>query len=549
MKPRYYQTEAKISIFDYFTKEKGNPLVALPTGTGKSLVIADFIVDALKYYPTTRVIMVTHVKELITQNMEKLVLLWPTAPAGIYSSGLKKKQSGYQITYAGIQSCANKPELFSETDLILVDEAHLIPHKQNTLYRKFINAIIKSNPKVKVIGFTATPYRMGQGMLTDEGGIFTDICYNLTGMSSFNRLIDEGFLAPLVAKRPALELDVTGVKLAGGDFVLNQLQKAVDQDAITERAVDEIIEQGDDRKKWLVFASGVDHAINVKEMFDRRGVSCAVVHSKLADGERDQLIADYKAGVYRAMVNNNILTTGFDAPDIDLIAVLRPTMSPNLWVQMLGRGTRPCIGKEDCLVLDFAGNTRRLGPINDPVLPKKRGKGGKGEAPVRVCEHCGTYNHISKTHCENCGEEFPKQTRLVENASSDELIRKPTAPQVEVFKVNNIVYNRNPGRNAPDSLKVTYTCGLRFFNEWVCFEHAGFAGKKARDWWRVRAEGEIPETITTALNRISDLDAPAFVRVWINKKYPEIMDYSFDIRGFPPFNTETKPLHEAETLK
>lgn len=551
MKLRYYQEEAVTAIWDYFRDGgTGNPVVAMPTGTGKSIVIAGFVQQVYQMYPNQRLMMLTHVKELIEQNFDKLMTIWPAAPAGIYSAGIKRKDTHAAITFAGIQSVAKKAALFKHIDLLIIDECHLVSPKGTTTYQKFINELKKVNPAIKVIGLTATPYRLGLGKLTD-GGIFTDVCYDLTKMARFNRLISEGYLAPLVPKQTAATIDVDGVKVRGGEFVEKDLQAAVDQEAITYEAVKEIIEKGSDRAHWLIFATGVEHSEHIVAMLDSFDIPSAAVHSKLLSGERDQRIADFKDGKIRALVNNNVLTTGFDFPAIDLIGMIRPTNSPGLWVQMLGRGTRPVYApgfdlstdegrlaamqagpKQNCLVLDFAGNTKRLGPINDPVLPKPKGKGG-GVAPVRTCEQCGTMTHSSVRICPTCGFEFPRTVKFGATAGNDKLIADSEF-QIEIFKVDRVVYAYHHKEGRPDAIKVSYYCGLRFFHEYICLEHEGYAGKRAREWWRNHWPHEVavPATTDEAMAQIDSVPVPFNIRVWINKKYPEVMAHDFTGTSF-----------------
>ena len=548
---RSYQTEAVGSIYSYFATQFGNPLVAMPTGTGKSIVIARFLQSVFHHYPNQKIMVLTHVKELIEQNHAKLMAVWPNAPAGIHSAGLKKRDTLNQIIFGGIASVAKKWAEFGCVNLILIDEAHLVSPNDETMYRSFIEGLKSINPHLKIIGFTATPWRLGQGRLTEDG-IFTDVCFDITGLNAFNRLIAEGFLAPLIPKKTKMLLDVDGVHMRGGEFIQGELQNAVDKEEITSVALREAMECGYDRKHWLIFCSGVDHAIHTAEMLTLMGIPCGAVHSKMKDSERDQIIADFKSGKLRAVANNNVLTTGFDMPGIDLIVMLRPTASPVLWVQMLGRGTRPfeCAEykKENCLVLDFAGNTKRLGPINDPVIPRKKGQKG-GEAPVKLCEACGTYNHASVRYCggsphpspEGCGHEFPIMTKLKQEASTAELI-KGDAPIVEVFKIDHITYTKHQKVGKPDAIKVAYYCGFQHFEDYVCLEHEGFASRKARMWWRERAARPadgvysadviVPETTDQALSSTQFLQTPTHLRVWINKKYPEIMKYCYDGSAF-----------------
>lgn len=543
---RSYQIEAVHSVYTYFSANSGNPLIAMPTGTGKSVVIALFLQSVFYYYPNQKILVLTHVKELIEQNYAKLMQIWPNAPAGINSAGVGKRDTLHKIIFGGIASVIGQWQNLGHVDLILIDEAHLVSPNEGTMYQKLIAGLKSVNPYLKVIGLTATPWRIGQGKITDDG-LFTDFCFDITGLEAFNRLIAEGYLCTLIPKKTEMLLDVEGIHIRGGDFVASELQHAVDKAEITYAALKESMEVGADRHKWLIFCSGIEHAMHTSEMLNSMGIPCACIHSKLKKTEREQILADYKAGKYRALTNNNVLTTGFDAPDIDLIIVLRPTASPVLWVQMLGRGTRPVYApgfdlstaegrllaishgpKQNCLVLDFAGNSKRLGPINDPVIPRKKGK-GTGEAPVKLCDRCGVYNHASVRHCIYCGYEFPIQTKITQEASTVEIVRSEM-PVVEEFKIDHITYGEHRKHDTAPILKVSYYCGLKRFDDYVCIQHAkdSFAGRKAGKWWRERSDFPVPDTTELALQASSTLKTATHVRVWTNKKYPEILAYCFD---------------------
>lgn len=536
---RTYQQEAVDSIWRYFQEKAGNPVVAMPTGTGKSVVIAGFLESIYRQYPMQKVLVLTHVKELIAQNFDKLIKLWPTAPAGIFSSGLRRKDVHDRIVFAGIASIAKNAELFGCVHLVIIDEAHLVSPSEETMYRRFLAALQATNPYLKVIGLTATPWRLGQGKITEDG-IFTDVCFDITSMGAFNRLILEGYLAPLIPRKTELLLDITGVHKVGGEFKANELQFAVDKDAITYAALSETMQLGADREHWLIFASGIEHCNNIEAMLSTFGVSCAAVHSKMPEAQRDKNIEDFLTGKIRAIISNGVLTTGFDSPWIDMIVMLRPTSSTVLWVQMLGRGTRPYDGKNNCLVLDFAGNTARLGPINDPVIPRKKGD-KVGEAPIRICECCQMYNHASARFCggqpfptsEGCGNPFTFTTKLKQNASTHELI-KSDIPIVEEFFVDTITYSIHHKVGKPPSLKVTYFCNLRRFSEYIHFELPGWGERKSKEWWFSRlptevAPTETPVTTATALEWAPKaLRIPTRLKVWTNKPYPEIMSVSFN---------------------
>ncbi len=539
---RWYQDEAVQSIFDYFSSgKKGNPLIALPTGTGKSLVIGSFIKKAMQLYPGQRFLVMTHVKELLVQNSNKLAEIWPSAPYGIYSSGLKKKDKVLPIIFGGVASVKNNVKQFGRRNVMFIDEAHLLSPNVDTMYHSVISQLLEINPYLKVIGLTATPYRLGQGLLTD-GGLFTDIIYDMTGMKAFNQLVSEGYICPLFPKKTSTQLDISDVSINNGELAQGELENAVDKDSITFAACKEIVQYGQDRGTWLVFASGISHAEHVAAMLRNFGVPTIAIHSKMIGGNdaRDRAIRDFKNGVIRCVVNNNVLTTGFDHPPIDFIGMLRPTMSPGLWVQMLGRGTRPSpiTMKANCLCLDFAGNTMRLGPINDPRIPSRRGNTG-GDIPVKICEECGMYNHISARVCDYCGAAFSIKVKLVTTASTAELIRSDVA-QIERFEVDRVAYMEHV-KDGVRSMRVNYVCGQRLFSEWVSLEHVHpFVAKKARDWWRRRMGTEdYPPTTAEAITWAHGLAIPRYIQVHINQKYPKVVDYEEFYREGAYENTST----------
>lgn len=552
---RDYQEFAVNSVFDYFGKASGNPVIAMPTGTGKSFVIAETIRRAMQWYPDTRVMMLTHVKELIGQDHDKLMTVWPGAPAGIFSAGLGLKQAHHPIVFGGIGSVARKDmEAFGHRDLLFVDEAHMISFKKASQYQQTIAAMREINPALKVIGLTATKYRMGNGLITEPGGIFTDVCCDMTTMESFNWFIDQGYLSMLYPKKTTFEYDTSGVHTRGGEFIEGELERAVNREELTYQALEEAVMVAADRKRWLVFCAGVEHTEATVRVLDALGVSATCVHSKMTTAERDRNLALHRNGSVRAMVNNGVLTTGYDDPEIDCIVVLRPTRSTPLWVQLLGRGTRPLYapgfdlwtqqgrfdamragGKNGCLVLDFAANSRILGPINDPLIPKAKGKGGGGGAPIKICMACEYYNHSSARFCEHCGTEFPRFLAISVSASSDELIRRekpkepPAPPVVTLFPIDRVTFAMHDKPGKPTSLKVTYHCGLRMFNEWVCFEHGGFVAKRARDWWRKRSDTPPPDTVAEAIPMLETLKVPKIAHVWDKEKgLPEIRGFTYD---------------------
>ena len=405
---RDYQQRAIDQLYAWFEAgNKGNPCLVLPTGSGKSHIVAALCKDALQTWPETRILMLTHVKELIEQNAEKMRLHWPGAPMGIYSASIGKRQLGEPITFAGIQSVRNKADQLGHLDLVIIDECHLVNHKDEGGYRKLLGDLAQINPALRVIGLTATPYRLGHGLITDKPALFDALIEPV----SIEELVFKGYLSNLRSKVTTSKLSVEGVHKRGGEFIESELQAAVDTDANNLAVVQEVIRLAGDRKAWLFFCAGVSHARNVAAVLDLVfGVSVACVTGETPKAERERILADFKAGKIRALTNANVLTTGFDYPDIDLIAMLRPTMSASLYVQMAGRGMRVKSHTDHCLVLDFAGVVATHGPITAVQPPNKAGE-GNGEAPVKVCDNCAELCPISARECPACGHAFPEPER------------------------------------------------------------------------------------------------------------------------------------------
>lgn len=524
---REYQEKAITDLSAYWSSHGGNPIIVMPTGTGKSHVIAEIVKRTHQAYGA-RFLMLTHVKELVEQNAKKLKEHWPSAPFGIYAAGLAKKEWDFPIVYGSIQSVSRNPHLFTNVDCIIVDECHLIPVDGEGMYLSTFKELRKYRPNLKIIGFTATDYRMRVGKLTESGNIFDYVVSDMSKRDWFSYFIGNNYLVAPISRRTLTQIDVSTVKLVGGEFALDELQKVSIHKDITVAAIKETLVYGQDRRSWIAFCSGIEHCELTVEILQQFKIRATCIHSKLDSAERDKRLLAFKRGDFRCIVGNNILTTGFDHPPIDLIVMLRATMSPGLWVQMIGRGMRPAPGKANCLVLDFAGNTRRLGPIDDPVIPKRKVP-KDGDAPVKICDACDTYNHISAKFCVNCGHEFKFESKL-ENSSDSADILTNELPVVEVYDVNNLVFTRHVSRKTlKDMIKVTYVCGVRRFSEYLDFWDQKAFGGKSRDWLKQRCGPDIiiPDDIDKVIELLPLVKRPKQIRVWVNKKFPEILAHIF----------------------
>jgi DNA repair protein RadD len=471
---REYQQRTIDQLYAWFNAGgRGNPCLVLPTGSGKSHIVAALCKDALQNWPETRVLMLTHVKELIEQNAEKMRQHWPGAPMGIYSASIGRRDLGEPITFAGIQSVRSKARELGYIDLVIIDECHLVNHKDEGGYRRLLDDLMAINPAIRVVGLTATPYRLGHGLITDKPALFDALIEPI----SIEELIFKGYLSTLRSKVTKAKLDVTGVHKRGGEFIESELQAAVDTDDKNQAVVKEVMALAGDRKAWLFFCAGVQHAQHIAEALRQQGVAAECVTGETPKKERERILNDFKAGRLRAVVNVSVLSVGFDHPDIDLIAMLRPTMSASLYVQMAGRGMRVKSHTDHCLVLDFAGVVATHGPITN-VQPPKKGGDGNGEAPLKVCENCDELVHISAMTCPACGAAFPEPVKKAMVLRNDDIM----GLEGKELEVTSWSWREHTSKaSGKQMLAVTYYGGLSdpAVTEYLAITHDGSVGQFA----------------------------------------------------------------------
>jgi len=495
---RWYQSKALTMLYDWFSKNpEGHVCINAPGGSGKSVIIAAIVKDALQNWPETRVLMLVHSKTLIAQNAAKLREIWPNAPMGIYSAGLKRRCITEPITYAGIGSVAKRAQELGHIDLCLIDEAHAISNEEAGQYRKLLKELAAINPNIRYIGLSASPYRLGQGMVTDgDDALFDDIIEPVT----IAELLEDGYLAPLRSKHTTLLLNTDGVAKRGGDFVAGALERAVDTSDNNIAAVDEIIRRAEDCKSWMIFCTGISHCDHITQLLVDRGVNAAAVHGGILDTECDRRIEAHKSGEIACLVSVGKLTTGYDNPLIDLIAFLNPTESPGRYLQCAVRGMRPVyapgyelstrenrflamkmgVKPNGCKVLDFAGNVARHGPIT-AIEPPSKAKKGEGEARTKGCPNCAEIVSQACRTCPTCGHEWPapeKVEKPLHLANDDIMGIEPTE-----MAVTGWAWRKHTSRTSgKEMLSCTFYGGLAdpIVTEYLPVLHEGFAGEKAR---------------------------------------------------------------------
>lgn len=529
MQLRPYQSKAVSLLHRYFRNNRGNPVLEAPTGSGKSMIQAAFIRDAVTEWPQTRVLALCHVKELVEQNAKAMRRAMPGGDIGVMSAGLGSYDAHNAVIFGGIQTVAKRREMMGRFDLIFVDEAHLVPKsKSDGQYRQTIDFFRSQNPKLKVIGFTATPYRLDGGLLhTGENRLFTDLIAAKSAGMSVAQLVEQGYLSPLTTKPVQTKFSAEGIAKSGGDYIQKQLSDAVAAGDFTQDAVAEMVQLGVDRQSWLVFATDVLHAYNIQGYLRTHNIESDVVTGETPPATRDRLVRNFREGRSRCLINVSVLTTGFDAPQTDLVAFMRPTASTSLYVQMCGRGMRIAEGKTNCLVLDFVDNIAEHGPVDNVKPNLKRGE--KGEAPLKECHQCNALVNAAVRECPECGAAFEIEERgfrVSDKPSAAAIMSADEQATTYTFKPTQVKasVHRKPGK--PDSVKIDWYAGMmRVCSEWVCPSHGGYAKRVADLWWMQHMSSfqpVLPQQWVEVLNQGIE-KMPSAIVIDRRGKYPQII--------------------------
>ena len=505
--PRPYQAEA----FDALVKaavtpadsENGFhiPYASMCTGSGKSLVAAMLTDKVLRQ--GGRVLQLVPSKELVVQNYEEA---WHYVESpehlGICCAKLYRSQVDKRAVIATYTSFLRRAADSGAFNLLIIDECHLVSPEFGSSYRKIIRALLRINPKMKIVGLTATPYRMVQGMLHNDcvqgKALFTGMVYE----THIPTMIKAGYLSHVESISGEIEVDMEGVALSGTDY--NTSQMSVKFDAIVADAV------ADMRIKFkaysidtaLIFASSIENARHILNEWG--GDDMRIVYGDMSNHERAAAIKWIKSGDgKRYIVNVGVLTTGFDHRALDCVALMRATMSLGLYVQMVGRVIRSHDDKQQGYVIDYGGNIERHGPIDATLPPKTKKK--KGEAPKKLCtlvldeniefegieyrrgQDCNHANKLTAKFCQKCGGEF-----ITENDEGKYSMRSKAqilAAKIEAatvtYQVEGVVYAKAYSRKdaTPMIKMLIYTEYAELVHtHYICLEHPGRTGAKGREF-------------------------------------------------------------------
>lgn len=524
------------------------PLIVAPTGSGKSFTIAMIVEKLFDTWPEDhpRTVVLVPSRELAQQNAEKLRLVLPShISIGYYSASLGKKNPYADVVVATIGSVYNSAGLLGRIRCVIIDEAHLVKpgaakkDESTGRYRQFLDALA-IRTQFAVVGLTATPFR-GNGVWLTQGPdpLFAGICHE----AKIGELIGQGFLSPLSLPAGGVQTRINTDDVAissTGDYAIDQVEAAVEMSI--EDVAAEAVQLAANRQRVIAFTPQVASAEALAGALRGHGWTAEVVCGSTPKPDREQRIADFRAGRIRCLVTVLALATGFDVPDIDCIIWARPTISPVLYVQGAGRGLRTSPGKEDCLWLDFSSTTDRLGPVDEVRgrnATKKRDD-DKRKAPCAICPECtAEVRPATLLVCPYCGTQIREESSPFQGASDAPVLGMHRKSNLSEFDVTAVHYARHQKPGSPDSIRVDYMSGLtRVAREWVCPEHGGWAASKAVAWLMRRAVDHA--TVRGALlqdgcvgslievGNAGGLKAPLRIRVSKAGKFPEVIGYEFD---------------------
>ena len=572
---RPYQQEAVDATLNHFRKSDESAVIVLPTGAGKSLVIAE-----LARLARRKILVLTHVKELVEQNHAKYQSYGLSG--GIFAAGLKRKENHHQVTFASVQSvAANLDQFRDEYSLVIIDECHRVSGEETSQYQRIIELLRQQNDSLKVLGLTATPYRLAMGWIyryhyrgfvrgsdDEQDKPFRHCIYELP----LSYMINRGYLTrPELVNAAVAQYDFSALTQDRfGEYAEKDVNQLLSKhQRVTRAIIEQVMEVAAERQGVMIFAATVQHAQEIAGYLPEQETALVTGATDLRD--RDQLIQRFKQRQLKYLVNVSVLTTGFDAPHVDLIAILRPTQSVSLYQQIVGRGLRLDEGKRDCLVIDYAGNHVNLhhpevgepkpNPDSEPVQVFCPGCGfanifwGKTDSDGRVvehygrrcqgllesieddagrpqqcdyrfrfkeCPHCGCENDIAARNCGHCHQAIidpDDQLRDALRLKDAMVIRCAGISLAGEGQKLRMTYHGEDGEELRESFDFSKPAQRAVFNK--------LFGRRF-------ANGQAPKVFARA-NEVLEmqvlLPAPDFVIARKQKHYWQVQERIFDYRG------------------
>lgn len=455
---RDYQKEAVITAIDEMRKEQ-SALVVGSTGLGKTEVIFGTIKRILELNPQIKFIILVNKVDLLKQTIKRLEKAIPHVAVGAYCGSVNQKNLHAQIIVASIQSLSNTMIM---TDVIIVDETHAV-NSDSGQYIDFINNCFQLNRLTKVFALTATPFR-NDGHIYGEGKLFKRICFQ----RGLKWSIDNGFLVPPKLKYTKEQFDISNLKVKMGEYIGRELAELVDDKEKLNKQLDDALPKLSERKKVIWACASIKHCEDLTEALIERGEKASKYHSKQDKCEAQQELYSFENEDTKHLVFVTIVSEGYNHPPIDAIVLMRPTRSPRLAIQIIGRGLRPYstidYTKNDCLVLDYGRVIENIGPLDNPnIVVDKKNKKSEVTIAMRFCPLCYEYQPINQKYCIECDHEFEIQERdyqknLSSKSTFAELLSKPIKSVATTRLATHIKIYAHKAKNGNNCFRIQYYC-------------------------------------------------------------------------------------------
>jgi len=514
-----------------------NVLLQAPVGSGKTIIFNEIVRRYLTAYPHLTIAIVAHMQELCQQAYDKMIKVWPNGwqKLGLACASLGKVDTSKPVIIGSVQTLARR-KAARPVDLLIVDECHHINALETGTagkgqYHNLINKLKELNNNLRILGVSATPYRLSDGYIYGNEckpgttTLFPRLNYQIT----IEELISNGYLSPMRAKKNVeMNKELENVKKIGGDYALNELDDLCGKEIYINAAVQTYKEHGENRRNVLVFAVSIKHAESLANAFKQAGYKATVVHSCLSNDERKKRLEEFERGDINILVNVTIVSEGVDIPNIDLIMLCRPTLSASLFCQMIGRGLRLAPEKKDLLVLDMAGNYDALGdPLNPEVIIPGASKKSDKKQTNKICIGCGEMIPVRSRLCPYCGHENegtifteistpPKMVEVeARPLGKSEVVESYCEPYVSFkgYYMLKLILNCKPGGQIVHYLDIEGTA-------------SAYGQRKARGlWWGLSGGKKYPDTVTEATERFNELSLPKFVTIKRDGRFKKVEEF------------------------
>jgi len=514
-------------------------LLQLSTGGGKTIIFSELIRRWLQEY-RMRILVLAHRKELIEQAADKLRKVWPKAPIGIACASVSSHADLFQpVVIGSVQTVTNRLGKCPPFHLVIIDEAHRLPPRdKESQYRKLITKMEEYYPQLRVLGVTATPYRLGHGYIYGSRcrpgatNWFNKLHFSIR----LSDLQEQGYLVPMRAKEMVdIDGELRRIRTSGGDWNLGDLSELMSRERHVGSAVHAYREYGEGRRHVVVFCVTIAHAERVRDAFRAAGYDAECIHSEMPMDERARILEAFDAGRLHILCNVGVLTEGWDCTRVDCILLCRPTKSPGLHVQIVGRGLRPHPGKENLLVLDLSGNVRRHGDLDEPAVVVPGAQSSRGARddgpPMKTCPSCFSVVPAASMECQECGHIWPREE---ENENNDPVVMREVTKGPWSLQVVEILPRYHVSRRGNPMLKLIITASENgsiiptTFYHFMDIEGRGSSygrAKAARLWLRLGGREPVPETISEAIQRFDELRWPDEVAVVQKGRYLNVVGW------------------------